>query len=152
MIRSKHASSVCYRIKFRESCKILTKGFNKDFLPGSLTGVKSIYGVLHWTTRCRLLLDHFWSIHLSPVLMTVASFFPWSTFGLLLDHFWSTVPDQVRTLSQVGTSSYMAYAMLELTQGVPMWLKMFLLGPVVGEYSSLCSFTFLLINSSCICT
>ena len=26
------------------------------------------------------------------------------------------VPDQVRTLSQVGTSSYMAYAIKELTQ------------------------------------
>ena len=29
------------------------------------------------------------------------------------------VPDQVRTLSQVGTNSYMAYAMQELTEGVP---------------------------------
>ena len=29
-----------------------------------------------------------------------------------------------------GTSSYMAYAMWELTQGVPIWLKKFLLGPV----------------------
>ena len=41
------------------------------------------------------------------------------------------VPDQVRTLSQVGTSSYMAYATEELTQGVSMWLKKFLLGPIV---------------------
>ena len=43
------------------------------------------------------------------------------------------VPDQVRTLSQVGTSSYMAFAMLELTQGVLKWLKKLLLGPVVLE-------------------
>ena len=42
------------------------------------------------------------------------------------------VPDQVRTLSQVGTSSYMAYAMWELMQGVPIWLKKFLLGPIVN--------------------
>ena len=42
-------------------------------------------------------------------------------------------PDQIRTLSQVGTSSYMAYAIiLELTQGVPIWLKKFLLGPIVN--------------------
>ena len=42
------------------------------------------------------------------------------------------VPDQVRTLSQVGTSSYMAYAVQELTQGVPIWLKKVLLGPIVN--------------------
>ena len=41
------------------------------------------------------------------------------------------VPDQVRTLSQVGTSSHMTYAKQELTQGVPIWLKKFLLGPTV---------------------
>ena len=49
------------------------------------------------------------------------------------------VPDQVRTLSQVGTSSYMAYACGELTQGVPIKLKKFLLGPIV-KFDSLCSF------------
>ena len=40
------------------------------------------------------------------------------------------VPDQIGILSQVRTSSYMAYAMQELTQGVSIWLKKFLLGPV----------------------
>ena len=29
-------------------------------------------------------------------------------------------------------SSYMAYAMQELTEGVPIWLKKFLLGPIVN--------------------
>ena len=60
--------------------------------------VKRIYGILHWTTPSStfgLLLDHFWSTHLSLVLMIVASFYPWSTFGLLLDHFWSTHPNLV---------------------------------------------------------
>ena len=42
------------------------------------------------------------------------------------------VTDQLRTLSQVGTSSYMTYAMQELTQRVPIWLKKFLLGPIVN--------------------
>ena len=42
------------------------------------------------------------------------------------------VPDQVRILSQLGTSFYMAYAMQELTQRVPIWLKKFLLGPIVN--------------------
>ena len=58
-----------------------------------LKGVKRIYGVLYWTTSWStfgLLLNHFWSTHLSLVLMIVASFLSWSTFGLLLDHFWST--------------------------------------------------------------
>ena len=61
--------------------------------------------------------------------------------------FKSTVPYQVRTLSQVGTSSYMAYALQELTQGVPIRLKKFLLGPIV-KLNSLCSFqgSCLLIN------
>ena len=49
------------------------------------------------------------------------------------------VHDQVRTLSQVGTSSHMAYAMQELTQGVPVWLEKFLLSPIV-KLNSLCSF------------
>ena len=43
------------------------------------------------------------------------------------------VPDQVRTMSQIGTSSYVAYAMWELMQGVPIWLEKFLLGPIVKE-------------------
>ena len=60
------------------------------------------------------------------------------------------VPDQVRTLSQVGTGSYMAYAMWKLAQGVPIWLKKFLLGPVVKEKSGLCSFTFINSSSACI--
>ena len=50
-----------------------------------------------------LLLDHFGSTHLSLVLMIVASFF--------MEYFSTTVRDQIGTLSQVGTSSYMAYAM-----------------------------------------
>ena len=41
--------------------------------------------------------------------------------------------DQVKTLSQVGTSSYMANVMEELTQGVPIWLEKFLLGPIFKE-------------------
>ena len=53
-----------------------------------------------------------------------------------MDYFWATVQDQVKTLSQVGTSSYMAYAM----QGVPIWLKKFLLGPIVEEQCNLFSF------------
>ena len=56
-------------------------------------GVKRIYGVLYWTTPWStfgLHLDHFWSTHLSLVLMIVASFFPmeyfWTTFGPLLEY------------------------------------------------------------------
>ena len=45
------------------------------------------------------------------------------------------VQDYVRTLSQIGTSSYMAYAMLELMQGVSIWLKKFLLGPIANDLS-----------------
>ena len=58
-------------------------------------------------------------------------------------HVEENVPDQVRTLSQVGTSSHMAYGGGGggggLTQGVPIWLKKFLLGPIV-KLNSLCSF------------
>ena len=42
------------------------------------------------------------------------------------------VPDQIGTLSQVGTNSYMAYAMWELMQGVSIRLEKFLLGPIVN--------------------
>ena len=45
---------------------------------------------------------------------------------------YTNVPDQVRTLSQVGAGPYMAYAMWELTELVPMWVKKFLLGPIVN--------------------
>ena len=47
----------------------------------------------------------------------------------------NNVLDQVRTLSQVGISSSMAYAMEELTQRVPIWLKKFLLGPLNNRCS-----------------
>ena len=50
------------------------------------------------------------------------------------------VPDQVRTLSQVGTSSYMAYAMQELMQGVPVWHKKFLFGPIVNIVDAVFTF------------
>ena len=48
----------------------------------------------------------------------------------LVDNIY--IPNQIRTLSQVVTSCHMAYAMQELTQGVPIWLKKFLLGPIVN--------------------
>ena len=64
--------------------------------------------------------------------------------------FSATVPDQVGTLSKVGTSSYMAYAMQELTQGVPIWLKKFLLGPI-GNESSMQFSHLMFINSFCTC-
>ena len=47
-----------------------------------------------WTTF-GLPLDHFWSTHLSLVLMIIASIFPWSTFGVLLDHLWVPHPSLV---------------------------------------------------------
>ena len=43
----------------------------------------------------------------------------------------SIVPDQVRTLSQVLNLFF--FGMKELTQGVPIWLKKFLLGPIVVD-------------------
>ena len=47
----------------------------------------------------------------------------------------------------------MAYAMWELTQGVPIWLKKFLLGPVVEEKCIKSRFSrFMFISSSCACT
>ena len=68
----------------------------------------------------------------------------------ILQIYETCVPDQVRTLSQVGTSSYMAYAMWELTQGVPIWLKKFLLGTIVNCIVH-AVFTFHIYFSSCTC-
>ena len=48
--------------------------------------------------------------------------------------------DQVRTLSQVGTSSYMVYAMQEQTQGVPVWHKKFFFGPIVNIVDAIFTF------------
>ena len=59
---------------------------------------------------------------------------------------WIDVPDQIGTLSQVGTSSYMGYAMWELTQRVSIWLKKFLLGPVDANFTFHVLFIFRLVH------
>ena len=62
----------------------------------SRTGEKNLwstpldYSIEYFWTTLGLFLEHFWSTHLSLVVMTVASFFLWSTFGVLLDYFWIT--------------------------------------------------------------
>ena len=67
-------SPIQFEIEQRQLCYL------RQILVKDEHGVKRIYGVLH--------LGHFWSTFgaLSLVLMIVASFFPWTTFGPLLEY------------------------------------------------------------------
>ena len=86
-----------------------------------ITGEKNLWSTLldysmeyFWSTF-GLLLDHFWSTHLSLVLMIVASIFSmeyfWTTFGLL----WTTfgVPHLTLVLMTVASRFYFLERMLQ---------------------------------------